>query len=115
MTYVYCCNYSIVNPAWLCLYSTVYSDGWRVTNVWNSKQLVSKKSRILSQLGQHVLSDKPHRETDIVSSTCNTIHCIYTFAISNKLDTTRGLCFCTSSPLGNTTMSVEGTQLPVHV
>ena len=48
-----------------------------------SKQLVSEKSHILSRLVQHVLSDKSHRETDSVSSTCNTI---YTSAIANKLD-----------------------------
>ena len=77
-----------MNPAWLCLYSTVYSDGWRVTNVWDSEQLVSEKSHILSRLGKNVLSDKPHREIDSVSSTCITI---YTSAIANKLDIQPGV------------------------
>ena len=89
-----------MNPAWLCLYSTVFSDEWRVTNVWNSEQLVSEKSHILSRLGQHVLSDKPHRETDSVSSTCITI---YTSAIANRLDIQMGVFVSVPAlPLGNT-------------
>ena len=60
----------------------MFSDEWRVTNVWNSEELISEKSHILSRLA-YVQSDESHRETDIVSSTCNII---YTSGIANKLD-----------------------------
>ena len=90
-----------MNRAWLCLYSTVFSDEWRVTNVWNSEQLISEKSHILSRLGQHVQSDESHRETDSVSSTiCITI---YTSAIANRLDIQMGVFVSVPAlPLGNT-------------